>query len=212
MSFSKRERKIILTAIRQVMYFLLVFGFVFFMHVVAQHYHEKTFVENGIMENIQFGLLAAGTVLFFLEALIFKKHRSVLLLLSSFALLAAFREQDKFLDENLPLVSWKIGFLFPVAALFYAYRQRLAMKRSLLMFLDSPAFYMMSVAVIIIIPAAQCIGHRPFVADVLGAGRVAVIKELIEESLEAVGYFLIFLSSLECFLGLKFVSSSREAE
>lgn len=67
---------------------------------------------------------------------------------------------------------------------------------------------MIVLAVTIIIPIAQCTGHRPFVTSVLGPDRVTSIKELIEESIEAIGYFLILLSSLECFFGLRFITKN----
>ncbi len=55
---------------------------------------------------------------------------------------------------------------------------------------------------IIIFPIAQCIGHGPFVRDVLGIQSIAEIKELFEESGETIGYFLILLSSIEFYLSL----------
>jgi hypothetical protein len=125
-----------------------------------------------------------------------------LFLLASLSFLASVRELDKFFDESVKFVGWEIGFLFPVSALIFAYKNRRALRNTLIDFYSSSAFYMMCCAMIIILPIAQCIGHGPFVRDVLGDFRVGDIKEFFEESCETMGYFLILLSSIEFYLGL----------
>ena len=112
-------------------------------------------------------------------------------------LFACCRELDKFFDNYLGFVSWKFCYIFPVLALIYAYRHKNNIGDNIFSFCASPAFYMMCCAMIVIIPLAQCIGHNPFIADVMGKYRVADIKELFEESCETIGYFIIFLASIE---------------
>ncbi len=172
------------------------------MHYLAMIYKSSVFAEDEIVENIQFGLLVVSTCVFLTEAYFFPKYKPLLLLLATCALMAAFRELDKFLDSELPVISWRLGFIFIFGALYYAYRHREIFEKNLLRFLSSTSFYMLCGAVIVIIPIAQCIGHRPFVINVLGEDKVANIKEFFEESCEAVGYFWILLSSLECYFDL----------
>lgn len=105
MYFNSNEKEIIRNALRQACYFVFVFAFVFGMHLAARIYQQNTFAENGLMENIQFGLLICSGFIFCLNAKLFAAHRQVPLLLASCAFLAACREQDKFLDQNLPLIS-----------------------------------------------------------------------------------------------------------
>ena len=201
-NFSKKEKTVFLRTFRQTLYFILMFSFVFFIHFIADKYKSKTFDEHSIIENIQLTFLIVSGLLFVIEAIYHKKYRPVLFLLASLSFLASVRELDKFFDESVKFVGWEIGFLFPVSALIFAYKNRRTLRNTLIDFYSSSAFYMMCCAMIIILPIAQCIGHGPFVRDVLGDFRVGDIKEFFEESCETMGYFLILLSSIEFYLGL----------
>ena len=56
---------------------------------------------------------------------------------------------------------------------------------------------MMLFALALIIPIAQCLGHKPFLANVLSESHIGKVKEFIEESIETVGYFVLLCSSFE---------------
>lgn len=202
MFFSKADKTIIYNAIRQLIYFCIIFGFMFFMHWLSSIYHKKTFAENNIMEMIQLGLLITSGIIFFAQLWLRPEYAPVLWLLASCSFLASARELDKFFDDNLPIISWRIGFIFPLIAFYMAWRYRSSLKKTLVRFFTSPSFYMMSCAMIIILPIAQCIGHRSFVINILGIQRISDIKEMFEEACEAMGYLLIFLSSIECYFSL----------
>ncbi len=201
-SLSKKEKAVFLKTIRQTIYFVLMFSFVFFIHFIADIYKEKTFDEHSIIENIQLTFLIISGTLFLLEGIFYKKYRVVLILLASLSYLASVRELDLFLDRNIPVVGWKFGFIIPISAIFYTIKNRRNLRNTLIDFYASSSFYMMCCALIIILPIAQCIGHGPFVRDVFGDYRVGDIKEFFEESCETMGYFLLMLSSIEFYLGL----------
>ena len=50
---------------------------------------------------------------------------------------------------------------------------------------------------VLVLPVAQCIGHKRFLINVLQEDHVGRIKELLEESLETIGYFILLCSSVE---------------
>ncbi len=53
------------------------------------------------------------------------------------------------------------------------------------------------------------IGHRTFIADVLGESCDArVVRRLIEESIEFIGYILLLLSAVECYFS--FIKSGKK--
>lgn len=187
----------VLNVVRQFTYLLLMICFIFFLHFLARLYYEETFSENGVVENIQLSLLLASGIIFITYSLVNKEYRHISLLLASVCLLASCRELDAVLDKKIPEISWRIGFVFPFATAVYAWKERNVAIKPLCSFLSSSAFFMMCNAVVIIIPIAQCIGHRPFVINVLGETQMREIKEFFEEASEAMGYFLILLSSLE---------------
>ncbi len=202
MFFSKQEKIIVFNVVRQFIYFCVVFAFVLFLVYLSSIYHSKTFAEHGIVENIQLGLLLLSGIIFLTQLKLRPEYACVLWLLASCSFLGACRELDMFFEDCLPIISWKIGFIFPLIAFGKAYQYRYCLKKTLIRFFTSPSFYMMSCSMIIIIPVAQCIGHRPFVINVLGDNNIVAIKELFEEACEAVGYMMILLSSIECYFSL----------
>lgn len=203
MNLQQNEKNIMFRLCRQFIYFVLIFAFILGMHFLAHVYGVDTFEENSVVENIQLSLLLFSAVCFCSQAGFYKDFRSVLFLLASCCLLAACRELDAIFDKIIPVLHWKFAFVFPFAAVVYAYMHRSGVKKSLLKFFAMPAFDMMYLTAIIILPIAQCVGHRAFVKNVLGMNHIGNIKELYEESLEVVGYFLIFLSSIEMYFNLK---------
>ena len=170
---------------------------------------KDLFYENGLLENVQCALLVASALTFFFDALYIKSYRVILMGLASICVLGFFRELDAFWDQTLPVISWRIGFIAPIAVLFCAFKQRKTIKTSIYHFFETPAFYMMINALVIVAPIAQCIGHKSFIADVTGnvdPDLVRSIRRMIEESCELCAYILIFCSAIEIFFNL----SSRQ--
>ena len=210
LKLTKSEKAICYNVVRMFIYFCILLAFIFLMHFLAAKYHAETFAEGGLVENIQLFLLISSGLIFLAQVRLRPEYACVLWMLASCSFLGACRELDMFFDEHLPIISWRIGFVFVLVAFYKAWQYRWCLKKTLIRFFTSPSFYMMSCAMVIIIPIAQCIGHRPFVVNILGTTRIAPIKELFEEATEAMGYLLIFLSSLECFWSLpKTVNISR---
>lgn len=201
MNLTKEEQKNLYIAIRQFLYFMATFAFVGVIFLLTKRFRTETFEENGVIENIQLIFLLTATVSFLYCAFIEKKWREISLFLASVTALAACRELDKLFDAIIPFISWKFAYLFVFAAIFYACKNLKRYIKSVLRFFGMPSFYIMCIAVIVVLPVAQCIGHRPLVTAALGESfggqDIAAIKELIEEALEVVGYFLILLSSIE---------------
>ena len=128
----------------------------------------------------------------------------MLYFLASLCALGACRELDSFFDSNLPIISWKFGFLFPIAAIIGLYRQRKNARESVFYFLETPAFNLMFTAVLIGLVLAQVLGHRSFIEAALGNKADArAIRRILEEGSEVVAYFLIFLSTIECYFSFK---------
>jgi len=192
------EHKIVLKLTRQGFYFTVLLAVVLGLWRLSDFYKTSTFAEHGLVENLQLLTLFLSTILFFTAAIKNSLYRPILFFLASLTAFCCIRELDSFFDELIPVISWKFAFLFPAAALFYAFKKRHQLKDTLLHFLDSTAFDLMFTAMIIFIPLAQCIGHRPFIEDAIGhADNLSHIRRLIEESMELIAYVLIFLSSIE---------------
>ena len=165
MLFSKQEKTIVFNVIRQFIYFCVVFAFVLFLVYLSSIYHSKTFAEHGVVENIQLGLLLSSGLIFLVQLKLRPEYACVLWLLASCSFLAACRELDMFFDEHLPVISWRIGFIFPLIAFGKAYQYSYCLKKTLIRFFTSPSFYMMSCSMIIIIPVKRDIVLKSMAAS-----------------------------------------------
>ena len=211
MIFTVAEKKVIWKTLRHILYFILTGCFIFSLWRIADCYRKKTFIEFGIVENMQLGFLLISAAVFFIEGMKFPANRRILFLFAGLCLLGGCRELDSYFDERLPFISWKFGFLFPAAALISAYRDRKMFRKSLFSFCESYAFNIMCMAILIGLVVAQVLGHRSFIAAVIGDERVSrSVRRIIEESMELMAYFLIFLSSVECYWG--FLKDSRSKD
>jgi len=197
------EQKILYQTIRFVLYFALICTLSILIWGLSSIYHKETFLEYGIIENIQFLLLLFTGCIFWAESYFLKEKGPLLLLFASLCFLAFCRELDGLFDSLLPIISWKFGFLFPILALSNLYRHRKKMRPIVFSFLKTPTFYLMFTATIICIPVAQCLGHKPMLATIMdNANDVWLARRIIEESLEIIGYFLLLLSTIECYINL----------
>lgn len=195
-------KKVYLSALRQFCYFAGIFAFVFCIHYLADRFKAETFAEFGVVENMQLGILVISGFIFTIQAIAYKDYRELLFLLASVCFLASCRELDSWFDKRIPLISWRVGFVFPFVALLLAFINRKNIMKQLIPFFGSPAFYMMVSVLILVLPIAQCIGHRSFVEDILGANNVREIKEFIEETVECLGYMLLLFSTFEIYCNL----------
>ena len=193
------DKSTIFFTIRQFLYCAGCFGVMFLQHAIAAVCKDKTFDENGILENLQLGELLLACALFFCVSFICKNFHNLGVVFASLCAFAACRELDSFFDDHIPLIGWKFAFLFVVLAIGYAMKNWRQTREELLLFFRHPSFPMMCCAMTVIIPVAQCIGHRSFVVNVLQVEHVGSIKEFIEESIETVGYFILICSAIELF-------------
>ena len=203
MDLKSQEVQLLIRLGRLFLYFVLVFAFILGIHFLAKVYGLVVFDENGWVENIQLALLCISGLSFGGQAIIFPAYRTVLLFLMCCCLFASCRELDATLDALVPILHWKIAYIFPLSALAYIWKFRMKARKQFCDFFNMQAFYLMFLAAVIVLPVAQCIGHGSFVRNVLGTDRVADIKEFFEEAVEIVGYFLVLLSSVEMYCNIK---------
>lgn len=116
MFLNENEKETLLLGVRCFIYLALIMCFICFINYLASIYKATTFAENGVVENIQLGLLLTAGISFFIQAIYSKTWRPLMLFLASLCFLASCRELDKTLDELIYGLRWRIGFVFPLIA------------------------------------------------------------------------------------------------
>ena len=190
--------------LRYLIYFALTVGFAYSLHLLAAFYHGKTFVEHGIVENLQIACLWLSTFIFSIQIVLLKKHRALLILFASFCCFASIRELDSFFEIVLPLVSWKFACLFPIGVIGYLIYDRKQAAKSITDFIGTPAFSLMTTLMFIFIAVAQVIGNKELILNSNpGLQDAKLIRRLLEEGTELIAYFLLVLSSVEVYFSMK---------
>ena len=193
------EKATIWFGIRQFIYLAGCFAVILLEHFLACRFHGETFREHCIIENLQLCELLLATIVFGVTSLRKGEFARLMPLFAGLCAFAVCRELDNFLGTLIPVVGWKIGVVFPIASISYALVDWQETQREFFRFLRHPAFNIMMCAMVLILPVAQCIGHKSFLVNVLQEEHVGRIKELLEESLETIGYFILLCSSVELF-------------
>ena len=207
---SNQQKKVCICS-RYMIYFILTIGFAYLIRYIASVYQEKTFVEFGIIENMQVGLLLLSLFSFLIQSFFSKEHRSLLLFLASLCCFASIRELDSYFENIMPFISWKFCYLFPLSSLLYLVYDSVRAKKSLFSFIGTPAFSIMSMAMFIFIAIAQVVGNKAFIAYAIPELEyVALVRRFIEEGTEVIAYFLLFLSTIEFYISMKSQDNSDD--
>lgn len=205
------QQKKVCICSRYMIYFILTVGFAYLIRYIASVYQEKTFVEFGIIENMQVGLLLLSLFSFLIQSFFLKEHRSLLVFFASLCCFASIRELDSYFEHIMPFVSWKFCYLFPLSSLLYLVYDRIQAKKSLFSFIGTPAFSIMSTAMFIFIAVAQVVGNKAFIAYAIPElDHVAIVRRFIEEGTEVIAYFLLLLSTIEFYISMKSQDNSDD--
>ena len=191
--------------LRQFVYLCILVLVVVTFWQVGDHFKSATVQEYGIFESTQSIILFLIALSFLLQAAYNRTYRHILICTGLLALTALVREQDAYFDDLIPFIGWGWCWIFPLAGLCILLRHRDQLGEPLVTFLRSNAFHMMMTAIIIIIPVAQCLGHRSFLADLMGDANLNafLMRRILEEPIELLGYIQILLASLECLFEMR---------
>lgn len=197
-----KNLSLIYGVVRQFIYLVLLTLVVILFWKIGDTFKSATVQEYGIFESAQSVILFLISLSFGIQAWRNEEYRPILFSLSMLALAALIREQDAYFDHLLPSIGWAWCWIFPIAGLFSLIRSRKTVGPAMQAFLLSNSFHMMVAALVIIIPVAQCLGHRSFLADLLGNDQIdaSLVRRILEEPTELLGYIQILLASIESFI------------
>lgn len=197
------ERSSLFTLLRHVVYFILMTLSIIGMWELGKIYGADCVAEDGIIEDIEACMLLVSGLIFLAETALTQRYRALTLWLAALCFAATCRELDFFFDHNLPVISWKFCYIFPIAAIAYAATHREGLREVFFTFIRSNTFYLLLCAVLVIVIIAQAVAHRSFLYDVLGTGiNMSLTRRVIEEPIELVGYLLILFSTYDFYAEL----------
>ena len=185
-------------ALRVLLYALLLGGLAYGMLWGAVNQGEAFYDEIGLVETLQaaFALVAA---LFFLAAGRLDKTREPLaVVMTGFLFCLFIREFDYFLDELVARHAWKsLVLLMLVLLAVYIAKNAKRVVASVLDFLSQPSFGVFLSGLLIVVVFSRLFGYGDFWEELIEGSYYRVIKTIIEEGTELMGYSLLLISSCE---------------
>jgi len=168
------------------------------LRVLAENGEIAPFVENGLVEWLQFALIVAALAMLVLPIARNCEDRDLALATAMLFAIAAFRELDGVFDRIWPNPGWKIAPLVLGPALVVLIARRHArLRRQLDRFAGSIPFIVGWAGFMMVAVIARLIGHGPFLEAFMGELYHVDYKRAIEESGELVGYAILLIASLE---------------
>lgn len=162
------------------------------------HGDVLVFKEGGIVEWMQFGLLALACGWMLANSLRLPQFRALLCVMALGIVMAMVRELDSLLDKLIPVLGWKLpcGVILAVL-LFVAWRNRRALVPQISAFITCRGFAILWAGFAVAVPFAQLVGHGNFLQIIMGDDYVRDYKRVIEELGEVFGYLLLVIGSVE---------------
>jgi len=164
--------------------------------------------ETGPIEYAHQVLCALAAAVFARAAVVRRELRDILVIAAYGATLGVIRETDAFLDH----VAFKGAYKVPAAiigalALARLWRGRSRLMDQLRRFAVEPSFNITAIGVLVVLMYAQIVGQKELWMAIMGAEYERPVKDAAEELQELLGYFLIFIGSVETYV----VGRSRPA-
>jgi hypothetical protein len=154
--------------------------------------------EDGLVEWIHFSLMLIAGGLFLWSWRRCGDGSSVLLLCSLLSFVAALRELDRYSE----VVLFEDAYKYPVAliafyALYVLWKDRNRLRRDIDDFAKQPAFFFLAFGSFLTAIVAQIFGQAELWHAILSGPAARTVKRVIEESLETLGYVILFFGAVE---------------
>jgi hypothetical protein len=162
------------------------------------HGNAEIFAEDGLIEWIHFWLMLSAGGLFCWNWRRTGGNSSALLLCSMLSVVAALRE----LDHYSEILLFEDAYKYPVAliafsAIYVLWQHRRTLGREIAAFSLQPAFFFLAFGSFLTAIVAQVLCQAELWHELLAGPGARTVKRVVEESLETLGYMILFLGAIE---------------
>jgi len=160
-------------------------------------YDEAFYDEIGPVETLETVFAAVAALFFLLAARRNRSYAPCGILLTGVLACVFIREFDYFLDMIARFV-WKAGVGGVLILMgFYVVKNVQTVYASVLEFINRPSFGIFVSGMLVLIVFSRLFGYGPFWKAIMDNSSYHTVKTIVEEGVEQMGYFLIFISSCE---------------
>jgi hypothetical protein len=186
--------------VRLGVYALLLGAIAFGMLWGAVVYDSAFYDEVGPVETLETVFALSAALIFLFAAKTDRNRAPCSVLVGGFLFCVAVRESDYFLDVLVCRHAWKvIVSLILVLFSFYCMRNFRRVEESVIRFMSEASFGIFISGLLVLIVFSRLFGYGDFWEAIMDDSSYRTVKTIVEEGVEMMGYFLIFVSSIEYF-------------
>jgi hypothetical protein len=195
------KRAQITKLIRFSLYFAVFAFFLFFiLQTLILTRSQVMLKDNNIIEWTEFLWLTLSAFFLFLAAGRTKEFPVLYTILALLPVIAAVRELDAVFDQIFH-GAWVIPATAVYLTIFYkVYKAFNQLKDEVLRFVQTQQVVFLGIGLFVIVIFAQFSGRQILWHAVLGQNYLRIVGRLVEELIELLGYFILLIGSIECYL------------
>lgn len=165
----------------------------------AAEYSEQT-----LTEHMQDFMSFFSCILFLYAARLDKKLNIAATLLGALSAMMFVRESDSLLDSYVFDGAWQVivGLIF-VSVMVFLWGRFSSIYASLKEYTQQPSFGTFLAGFVTIIAFSRLMGRSSFWQAVMGDSYMRLVKNIVEEGIETLGYTLILISAVELVLACR---------
>lgn len=187
---------------RAFIYLIAVAGVAYLIGLEGeQHKTLAQYDENTLTEHLQDILTLLSSLLFLYAARLDDKLKVASTLLAGLLAMMFVRESDSLLDHNVYDGAWETLVMFIGIALVIFLRGKFStIYSSLKAYSETSCYGTFLAGLVVILAFSRIMGRGSFWTYVMGENYMRVVKNIVEEGTETLGYTLILISAIELIL------------
>ena len=165
---------------------------------------DSIYSEHSIVEYSQTACLLLAAAFFYVGARRSDHWRALCVGFTFAATIAAVREQDSFLDQYVFDGAWQvIVFGLVVGLVVYLKRHGRGVGGQVTSYAETRAAGLLASGFLIVFVFSRLFGKQAFWKAVMGEGYQRVVKNIVEEGVELLGYSLLTIAAVETWVLLR---------
>ncbi len=184
---------------RTFIYMLLVAGLVYLISLEGYRLGtDSEYSERSLTEWLESGCALFGGLIFLIVFRLRTDLRPAMAMLAALCLMMFIREADFYLDEHVFDGAWQtLVTLVLISVSVYVWNHRASTPDSIRKYASEPSSGIFLSGLLVLLVFSRLFGRSSFWQAVMGEGYVRVVKNIVEEGTEIMGYGLLSIAAIE---------------
>ncbi|ENG5982650.1 MULTISPECIES: hypothetical protein [unclassified Vibrio] len=153
---------------------------------------DKSTSENSLIEMTQIAFVLFSSLMCLYKSKEYLELKHILVIISSFFMVIFVREMDYHIEQYFPHGSWKYpAWIIIVSVCYFCFNNIVNIKNEVKLFISHSSFTTLTIGFFIVFLFSRFAGYGDFWVEFMGNSYNRDVKNLVEESLELLGYAIL---------------------